>query len=193
MRLQDGGAAIPPNGGSKQLMEAVVAGDSEAVNRLVCRYRDRVFHFLCRWIGDREEAADVTQEVLLRVWSKADQYDDRYPLASWVYRIASNLCTDHFRRKNARVHANSVSLEERHPAPRSYGCSPEQLALQREMVGKVGRALAGLPPRQRQVLQLRLLHQYRLREIAEAQGISVGTVKSTLHSGLHRVRESLAE
>ncbi len=174
-------------------MSAVGAGDPEAVSSLMGRYREPVFHFLCRWLGDREEALDVTQEVFFRVWQKAHQYDERYPLTPWIYRIASNLCTDHYRRKNSRVHSNRVEWEERHHRNERPGRSPEQVALQREMLQRVRRAMATLPPRQRQVLQLRLLHQYQLREIAEAQGISLGTVKSTLHSGLSRVRETLSE
>ncbi len=173
-------------------MAAVCAGDPEAVRDLMGSYRDRVFHFLNRWLRDPEEARDVTQEVFFRVWQKAGQYDDRYPLTPWIYRIASNLCTDYYRRKNFRVHANRVDWEEDHATP-AREHSPEEVALHRELRQRLEEVIDALPYRQRQVLRLRLLDQYQLREIAEAEGISVGTVKSTLHSGLCRVRESLKD
>ncbi len=174
-------------------MAAVGKGDPEAVQSLLGQYHNRVFHFLCRSLGDPEEALDITQEVFFRIWQKAKQYDDRYPLTPWIYRIASNLCTDHYRRKNFRVHANRVDWEESQGNGGSRQSSPEEVAQQRETLRRLRDSLETLPPRQRQVLRLRLLHEYPLREIAAAEGISLGTVKSTLHAAMVRIRRNLAE
>ncbi len=176
----------------QDLMAGVGAGDGDAVRRLVTAYRGRVFCFLYGSLGNREDALDLTQEVMIRVCQKADQYDGSYPLSPWIYRVAANLRIDFSRRKNARIHANTVELDETVRSSRVNRDTPEDQALRRDLLERFERALKALPPRQRKVVEMRLLGEHRLREIAEAQGISVGTVKSTLHAALTRLRQHLS-
>lgn len=177
----------------RQLMQGVEAGDGDAIRSLVAAYGGRVYSFLYGSLGNREDALDLTQEVLFRICQKADQYDGSYPLAPWIYRVAANLCIDHSRRRNSRVHANSIEFDEAlSPSPVTRD-TPEDQIIRRDLQARFLDALRELPPRQKQVVEMRLLGECRLREIAEAQGISVGTVKSTLHSAMSRLREALAD
>jgi len=172
-------------------MAGVEAGDPIALQSLFNRYWGRIYTFLYGTIGNREDAMDVTQEVLIRVYEKAHLYDGSYPLTPWIYRVAGNLCTDHFRRKNFRLHANSVEFDDSFEASQHTLTTPEDETIHKETIERVKIVLQKLPRRQRRVLEMRLLKELRLREIAELEGISVGTVKSTLHTALHRLRESL--
>lgn len=176
----------------RQLMAGVEAGDPIALQRLFNRYWGRIYTYLYGTIGNREDAMDVTQEVLIRVYEKAHLYDGSYPLTPWIYRVAGNLCTDHFRKKNFRLHANSVEFDDSYESSRRTLTTPEDETIHRETLARVKQVLDTLPRRQRRVLEMRLLKELRLREIAEAEGISVGTVKSTLHTALNRLRDSLA-
>lgn len=179
----------------QQLMKAVGKGDPAATGELVDLFQKRVFRFLLGWIQNREDALDITQEVLLRVCRKADSYDGSAPLAAWVFRIARNLYTDHRRRKNFKVYAGSVRYEDAvmKPGLRQAGLSPEVQLEKRELFSRVGLAIKSLPPRQREVVQLRLLAELRLEEIAQAAGLSLGGVKSTLHAALRNLRNRLED
>ncbi|MFQ5739721.1 MAG: RNA polymerase sigma factor [Acidobacteriota bacterium] len=179
--------------GREDLMARVGAGDSDAIRSLILDYRPRVFNYLYRWMGNREDAMDVTQEVLFRICQKAERYDRTYPLAPWIYRVAGNLCTDHFRSKNFRLCSKQVAFDD---APQSECVSkttPEDETLRGEILTRIRRSIEALPPRQRRILRMRLFHEYRLNEIAEAQGIPLGTVKSTLHHALRRLRNALSD
>jgi RNA polymerase sigma-70 factor (ECF subfamily) len=177
-----------------QLMKAVANQDPYAIRLLLDRYEQRVLKFLLGWVGNREDALDLTQEVMTRVCQKADMYNGKASLAAWIFRIARNLHTDYRRRKNFKIHSASVELSEftvnkvrRNPT------SPEQLVLQKETFDRVSAAIAGLSDRQREVVKLRLLGELSLEEIAETVGLSLGGVKSTLHNALKNLRTRLSD
>ena len=97
MELQSAAVNFPTQQG-QQLMARVEAGDPVALQSLFNRYWGRIYTYLYGTIGNREDAMDVAQEVLIRVYEKAHLYDGSYPLTPWIYRVAGNLCTDHFRK-----------------------------------------------------------------------------------------------
>ncbi|MBZ0214332.1 MAG: sigma-70 family RNA polymerase sigma factor, partial [Nitrospirae bacterium] len=80
------------------LIERARRRDFDAFGRLVDAYQHRVFGFAKRFVKDREEAADITQEVFVRAFQNFDRFDARAPLRTWLFRIAYNLCVDKARR-----------------------------------------------------------------------------------------------
>ena len=177
-----------------ELMRALQADDPEAMRVFVERFSRRIFKYLYGWIKDREDAMDLTQEVLMRIHRKASLYQGDSPLAPWVFRIARNLFHDHMRKKNYKVHSGSVELDEQFGiAAPSAQWDPEAAAQGKEIFERVQKAIQTLPNRQREVLQLRLLGEMRLDEIAQALELSLGGVKSTLHNALHRLRRELSD
>lgn len=176
-----------------QLMEAVAAGNAEAVELLVHRYRKRLLRFMIGRGEGQEDALDITQEVLARVCSKASTFNGA-SLSAWIFQVARNLQIDVRRRKNSRL---SSALEpgeqtfQRLPASRSF--HPETHVRRKEIRQRVGAAIQALPPRQREVIELRLLGELSLEEISETVGLTLGGVKSTLHNAIARLRESLAD
>ncbi|HSR52213.1 MAG TPA: RNA polymerase sigma factor [Acidobacteriota bacterium] len=178
-----------------ELMQALERGDSEAMRHFVDRFGRRIFKYLYGWARNREDALDLTQEVLIRIHQKAGLYNERGPLAPWVFRIAHNIFHDHLRKKNYKVHSASVELNEQWASPAAgfRPTHPERAARRNEAMSKIRRAVEQLPPRQRQVVQLRLLSGLKLDEIAQALDISLGAVKSTLHSATRRLRTLLSD
>ena len=176
-------------------MNAVVTGTAGAADELVSRYDKRIFAYLLGWVKDVEEAHEITQEVLLRVCLKAKTFNGGASLSAWVFRVARNLLIDRTRSRSFKMAAASLPIEDG-PAtatatPRSD--SPEHRAMRKEITARVREAIDALPPRQREVVQLRLLAELSLEEIAQAVGLTLGGVKSTLHNALGNLRGHLAD
>lgn len=179
----------------QELMEAIASGDGEAVALLVERYRRRIFKYLAGWMQNRDDALDLTQEVLLRVCRKAHTFSGQAPLTPWIFRIAKNMHIDNWRKRNMAVYRNRTGLKDQissqeasRPAP-----TPEESAMGIEIVDRIRHEISRLPERQREVVQLRLLADLSLEEIAQASGLTVGGVKSTLHNALKNLRQQLID
>jgi RNA polymerase sigma-70 factor (ECF subfamily) len=130
---------------------------------------------LYAYFGDRDEAQDVVQEAFtraLRNWQEISRYDEP---AAWVRRVAWNLATSRWRRRRTAAAYASRQREEFMPEP-----SPDRVAL--------AAALATLPPQQRRAVISHYLADMPLAEVAAAEGVPIGTVKSWLH----RARTALA-
>lgn len=177
----------------RELMEGVWSRDRGAIEELVSRYRAPVFRYLLSWTQNREDALDVTQEVMMRVVDKAHTYNGGPSLRAWIFTVTRNLHVDHRRRRNFQVHNGGVAFEDTRPVSDLSTTSPERIAARREVRDRVAEAIATLPPRQREVVELRLLGQLSLEEIAATVGLTVGGVKSTLHNALVRLRRELAD
>ena len=169
-----------------QLVEASRAGDAEAVAELLRAYQRRVFGVCYRMVRHPEDAADLTQDTLIRIMEGLPGFDGRAAFSTWVIRIAMNCCLSHLRRQKVR---KAGSLDEPGgPAGEPLGA---RIASKREPQGPGGveqnemRAalLAGLQeldPQMRAVLVLRDLQDLDYQQITEVMGIPVGTVKSRL-------------
>ncbi|MCM8790962.1 MAG: sigma-70 family RNA polymerase sigma factor [Candidatus Omnitrophica bacterium] len=92
-----------------ELVEKVKAGDKEAYVVLFNRYKDRIYGYLSRYLGDAELAQDVTLETFLSVYNNLPGYDEMSVFSSWIYRIATNYAKKALRRKISR---KEVALEE---------------------------------------------------------------------------------
>lgn len=174
-------------------MAAISAGNQEAVESLLALYRRRVFRFLLGRLKNEDEAWEMTQDVLAKVCDKAGSYTGSAPLSAWIFRIARNHEIDFYRSKAYKLQALTVDLDtNRHDLPHRNP-TPETKAMQAEILERVQKAIEELPERQREVIQLRLLADLTLEEIAEAVGLSLGGVKSTAHNALRSLRAKLAD
>ena len=177
----------------QQLMKAVAAGDDEAVGLLVELYQKRVFRFLLGWARNREDALDITQDIIHRVCQKASNYNGQAPLTAWIFTIARNLYIDHCRSKDARRQSRTIEMDASIESTVSSAAnSPETTLMSKEIFLRVKNAIDRLPPRQREVVQLRLLGELTLEEISNTVGLTMGGVKSTLHNALRALRKELA-
>jgi RNA polymerase sigma-70 factor (ECF subfamily) len=178
----------------RELMARLAAGDREALGPLMERHHRRVFRIALAYLRDRDEARDAVQETFVKAYQGAARWDGAAEVAPWLSRIAVNHAIDRYRHGRRRLRAETPLLDEEEGGPRvtAPAPSPERRAMDREAGERISAALSGLPERQRAVVVLRLYEEMNLDEIARALDMSLGTVKSSLHRALRRMRVSLA-
>ena len=167
----------------KEIIGRVLGGDTEAFSELVTRYEKTVYNLALRMVGDRADAADMTQEAFVKAWTNLPSYRGESRFSAWLYRITTNECLD-FLRHNSRRPQVSLSTsdddEERQldiPDPKSM---PEELLMKKLGMEAVHRGLERLPPKHRQILVMRELGGLSYSEIAAQLSLEEGTVKSRI-------------
>lgn len=198
-RLESGVALGSP--GDRELVSRVQAGDISAFDEIVARYKNRIYNFVYRMCRRREAAEDITQEVFVRVFVQARALRSDSSFASWLYRVAGNLCIDEHRRMQTHKAVVSHSLDQ--PLETESGrlerevpdCSaePERELLRGELEKKVQEAIDALPDKMKLALLLNDQEGLSYEEIAQVLCIPVGTVKSRLFNARMALKEMLAD
>jgi RNA polymerase sigma-70 factor, ECF subfamily len=161
-------------------------GDARALEALLARHTPKVERLARHFLRDPEDARDATQEALAKVCQRLPQFRGGSQFSTWLHRIVVNTCLDAAERRKARSHEPLTELLPSDDDPaRSAGLSE----LRRELCD----ALAGVSPRQAQVVLLKDALGYSFEEIAEAAGIPVGTAKCHAHRGRARLSERLED
>lgn len=165
-----------------ELAARAQAGDRQAFSLLVRSHQDRVFRFILRMHGGRDEAMDLTQETFLKAFLALPGWRPEARFGTWLFQIARNATLDVLRR---RQRIEFVSLDESSPDgnaidPCDGARLPEDQLADRQRIGLLERALRALPIEQREILLLREQEGMSYAEIAATLGIEAGTVKSRL-------------
>ena len=178
----------------RDLMRRLAEGDREALSALMERHSKRVYRIALSYLRDPDEALDALQDTFVKAFQNAARWDPGSEVAPWLMRIAVNHSIDQYRRRKRRgVHHAPLDDGSQHERIAADDVSPEQRAHGRELGERIARALDTLPEGHRAVFVLRHYQGFSLDEIASALGISLGTVKSSLHRAIHRLRERLHE
>jgi len=172
------------------LVEAFKRGEESAFTALAIEYREPVYRIARRMVHNHEDAADVTQEVLLRVHGALPRFAGRAQLRTWLFRITVNLCLDFAARRSRDVLSGVSDLLKEPVAPPHDG--PAEWAERRELGEIVARAIDQLPPRQRSMVVLRVYQDLPYAEIGRIVGCAEGTVKATMFAAFAKLRKSLA-
>ena len=188
-RDEDGGIVSGGLTEDRSLLERIRAGDTGAAADLFERYAPALLRFTDRMLSDRSAAEEVTQEVFLKVISRAHQYDGRAGVAAWLFAIAANACRDR-RRRDRR--APVVPLEAV-PEPPARGEAVESGILSRERREAVRHALELLSEEQREALVLARYHGMPYAQIAQTLGISVGAVKTRVFRAVETLKAHFSE
>jgi RNA polymerase sigma-70 factor, ECF subfamily len=169
-------------------MQQLLAGDDRAVRELYGRFGRTVYTLGMRLLGSAEAAEELTQDVFVAAWRKGARFDStRGRLSTWLMAIAHNLAVDRLRHERGAGRPALILVEELpEPAP----SDEEDLLLERETARQ---ALAGLSPAERQLLNMAYYRGWTAREIAEADGIPLGTVKTRLRTALIKLRKAQGE
>lgn len=177
----------------RDLMARLAQGDKEALTPLVERHYRRLYRIALGYLRQREDALDVVQEAFVKVFQAASRWDGSADAGPWLSRVTVNLAIDRWRRNKRRGQTFSPLAEGDHlEVLAAHGQAPDRGVAAREASDRMARALETLPERQRAVVVLRHYQELSLEEIATTLGMSLGTVKSSLHRALHRMRASLA-
>ncbi len=182
-----------------RILRGLRSGIEEAYEELIERYEQQLYGMTYRLLGNQMDAADVVQEVFLKIFRTVDSFRQQSSLRTWIYRIAVNEAHNH-RRWFARHCRCEVSMEEErndHATPLEYtadpGRSPYELALNNENRTIIERALGNINPVFRTAVVLRDIQNLSYEEIAEVLQVSLGTVKSRILRGREALRHEITE
>lgn len=164
-------------------------GDPDAARVLAQRLVPRVLGYAARLLADRTEAEDIAQEAMLRLWRVApDWRQGEARVSTWIYRVATNLCTDRLRmRKRRQTDALDLVAEPEDSAP-----AVVTTLIEADRMAALTAALAALPDRQREAVVLRHIEQLTNPEIAEILQIGVEAVESLTARGKRALTAALA-
>ncbi len=188
----------------RDLMGRLARGDRDVLAALMERHGTRLYRIALSYLRDRDDAMDAVQETFVKALQNASRWDPgRAPegedagrpndVAPWLTRIAINHCIDVYRRGRRRQ-ATDEPLDaegDRDPRLATAEVPADRRVLGREVGERIERALRALPEGQRAVFVLRHYEDMTLPEIAQTLGMSLGTVKSSLHRALQRLRQRL--
>ncbi len=170
------------------------AGDRGAFRLLVEEYQPRMVQFFYRLCWDRDRAEDLTQDLFIKLLQGSRRYQAQGKLATFVYRVATNLWIDHYRamRPSRRLFSlDQPTLPEPMDVAGAAMSPPDAASLDEEKVA-LRRALETLTEPHRLVFELAVYQQRPYAEISELLGIPVGTVKSRMHNTVQALRQALA-
>ena len=166
-------------------MEGLLAGDDTAIRALYSRFGRPVYTMGLRLLGSREAAEELTQDVFLAAWRKAARFDpQRGRLSTWLMTIAHNLAVDRLRRDTGVSRPTLVLVDQ---VPDEPGVDEEAAMMERDAAM---RAIASLSAAERQLIARAYFRGMTAREIAETDGIPLGTVKTRLRTALIKVRKA---
>jgi RNA polymerase sigma-70 factor (ECF subfamily) len=190
--------ALPVVSEDRELVRELQAGSEEAFISLLGVYQNPVYNFILHIVGNPADAADVLQEVFVKIFKGVRQFHGESNLKTWIYRIAVHEALNQRRGSQRRHRHEPISLDEDFihgevavPSAQSGAATPYQLMEQAERQLVVTRALASLADPYRTVVILREIQGFSYEEIAHVLGLAEGTVKSRLMRGRELLRRKL--
>jgi RNA polymerase sigma-70 factor, ECF subfamily len=169
-----------------QLIERWQQGDKEAWSMIVQTYGKQIYNLALHFIGNRDEAADITQEIFLKLYNNREKFHQDRNLASWILTLSRNHCIDYWRRN--RKHQSVADVET---DIADLGPTPEENEVRRSDIERLRNGLMQLEPEQRFLLTLRDIQDLAYEEIAARLDIPLGTVKSRINRARARLARVL--
>jgi RNA polymerase sigma-70 factor, ECF subfamily len=193
-------SAVPDD---RALIERAQTGDREAFEELVHRYDRDVLRIALNVLHKTEDARDVYQEAFLKIYKNLPRFRFECSFYTWMYRVVTNVCLDHLRRRASRPEDQSpeypVSLNGDAPATdffdrqeeKGAASDPERRLMGQEIGQRISSALELLTPRERIVFEMKHYQGLKLRAIGEALGTTEETVKNSLFRATRKLRAEL--
>jgi RNA polymerase sigma-70 factor (ECF subfamily) len=172
--------------GESDLVAACLAGRPGAFDLIVERHRRTVYQLCYRFVGNHEDASDLSQDVFLRAFRGLRNFKGQSSLGTWLYRIGVNVCLN---RISAKAPLNEPI--DKHQYVDDNAESPSDRMLRGERALQVRAAITRLPRKQRAALILRMYHDMSHQEIADTLGSSVGAVKANVFHALQNLKKLL--
>jgi RNA polymerase sigma-70 factor (ECF subfamily) len=174
------------------LLVRYMAGDEDAFQELVNRYKNPLYAFLKRFLNRQELVEDVFQETFLQLYTSKEKFDTSRPLRPWLFTIAANKAKDALRKMQRHAamelgvvaDAGDVSIDDVVNLLTSYKITPDEEASKGETAQRVREIIANMPEKLRGILILAYFEQFSYKQMAEILSIPIGTVKSRLHTAV---------
>jgi RNA polymerase sigma-70 factor (ECF subfamily) len=183
----------------RELIQSARKGDHGAFRKLVERHQRRAFAVAMGLVRDENDARELVQEAFVRVYKSLGSFEGGSSFFTWLYRILTNLAIDLMRkpgRRDAEVHEERALGEEAEEFPlvsRIDGSDPMDVIRRREIAARLQTALEALPPYHRSVILMREVEGMSYEEMAEAMGVSKGTIMSRLFHARQKLQRALAD
>jgi len=181
------------------LVRAIQSGDSTAFNKLVLRYKDRIFSLCFRFLGDYQEAENCAQDVFLKIYRSLKNFRFESSFYTWLYRTAVNTCKNRLKSaeyRNLKQHISIKNPEEgdknsRYAEPSDERKNPLAEIEKKERISLIQEAIDSLPAEHKGVIILRDIEGLSYREITSITGYRLGTLKSKLARARASLRQKL--
>uniref|UniRef100_UPI004049DACB sigma-70 family RNA polymerase sigma factor n=1 Tax=Candidatus Saccharicenans sp. TaxID=2819258 RepID=UPI004049DACB len=178
------------------LVRRTLRGERQAFEVLVRKYQQPVFNYFGRLLQERELSLDLTQEVFLRAYAALHTYKEKYQFSTWLFRIASNLLIDHWRKK--KLPQVSIGLNPEEEEYRPLDLPDREPAVsesyeRKELMEKIEQAIVQLPEKLRELFVLRHMNDFSYEEIAAIKHLPLGTVKNRVFQAREWLRARLEE
>ncbi len=179
----------------EELIARFQKGDEQAYTELVIRYRDKLMTFVFRFVNDMEQAEDIIQDTMLKLYTHKHYYRNIAKFSTWIYTIAGNLAKTELRKKKTRKVTN---ISQMGPEDRDYelpSVAPEtDEVVQSEYIEKkIQAAIQNLPLHFRTVTILRDIQELSYEEISNIVNVPLGTVKSRINRARLQLQQTLKE
>ena len=183
------------------LIREAQRGNRAAFEVLVRHYDQSVLRLALHLTGSEADAQDIHQDAFLKAYKNLGSFRFECSFYTWIYRIVTNLCLDHLRKRNVRKEDAPVAVDGSgeeynlldQVADRRAGANPERDLMRRELGGKIAAALSRLTPRERMVFELKHYPGLKLRTVGEMLNTTEETAKNTLFRATQKLRSALAE
>ncbi len=173
------------------MIQRALTGDQTAFSSLRQKYHDSIYNLIYRMIREKDEVEDLTQEAFIKAFASLATFNDEYAFSTWLYKIATNNCIDHIRRKKLQTFSIDKPIESRDSdfafeLP-DTGTGPDQALISSQRKKMLEEAINSLPEKYRQVIVMRHQEELEYQEIARILKLPLGTVKAHIF----RARELL--
>lgn len=183
------------------LIREAQQGNKAAFEELVRQYDRAVLRLALHLTGTEQDARDIYQEAFLKAYRNLNSFRFECSFYTWIYRIVTNLCLDHLRRKQVRKEDAPVMTDEYgvefslldQVTDDRAGASPDRELMRREMSKRIAKALSKLTPRERMVFEMKHYQGLKLRTIGDALSTTEETAKNTLFRATQKLRGALAD
>jgi len=184
------------NNSDQILIEKYLQGDEQSLELLIGQYLKPIYSFVSRYVGNGQEAEDITQEVFVRAWRNLKKFDQEKSFKTWIFSIAKNASLDFLKKKKA-IPFSEFDLEDGGNLITDTLADPSPLPLalleRADMTKMLNVAMEKLSPQYRMVLFLRYNDHFNFREIAESMGEPLHTTTSRHRRALIKLKEILTE
>lgn len=182
----------------KELLKKCQSGDREAFNILVETYQRQVINLAYGMLSNSEDATDAAQEVFIKVYRNIDNFEGKSSLATWIYRITSNVCKDFLRKRTRTIQAVSIyegseDDDDRPMEIKDSSPTPQEHIEMTETQREVRKALDELPEEYKSVIVMYDLEGLSYDEISNVLQCPVGTIKSRLNRARKALKKNLSE
>ena len=176
------------------IQRAIHKKDDSAYTELMGRYKDSIYFMLLKMVRNKDDAEDLTLEAFGKAFMNLEQYSPKYAFSTWLFRIASNNCIDHLRKKKMETTSIDIDYNDNSEgAPfiflPSTGRNPEEEAIRNQKFKLMRELVSELKPQYKTLVELRYFKGFSYDEISKELDLSLGTVKAQLY----RARKTLEE